>query len=283
MLRQRCVQRRLKTTCHVSDIERARDRTLSLGQQLRERPPAAARILPGRRDCCRVRRGAAGRWDRRRRAGRLCAMRMCRWTLKCPEMVSSSAARTDTHSDDGQAVQKVRRCRTMLNRKSVGHWAGGSTRRSVSGAGFLRGAGGYAEVVSGGVVEGDFLAGYPFEFGDELAFAAQRGEAVMPVGAEVGEAGGGVGEQVPDDGEDGVADGDQGAFLAAAPDDPLVAGGQEGPGPGGGDGGLAEGATEPGVALAGGGGFAAPGRLAGPRRELGPGHQVAWGREARSE
>src|SRR6266545_3780817 len=90
--------------------------------------------------------------------------------------------------------------------------------------------GGYGEVVSGGVVEGDFLAGYPFEFGDELAFAAQRGEAVMPVGAEVGEAGGGVGEQVPDDGEDGVADGDQGAFLAAAPDDPLVAGGQEGPG-----------------------------------------------------
>src|SRR6266536_3629478 len=73
--------------------------------------------------------------------------------------------------------------RAMLNRKSVGHWAGGSTRRSVSGAGFLRGAGGYGEVVSGGVVEGDFLAGYPFEFGDELAFAAQRGEAVMPVGA----------------------------------------------------------------------------------------------------
>src|SRR6266496_3666330 len=158
-------------------------------------------------------------------------------------------------------------------------WPGTHACSALSGASGS-GLGGYGEVVSGGVVEGDFLAGYPFEFGDELAFAAQRGEAVMPVGAEVGEAGGGVGEQVPDDGEDGVADGDQGAFLAAAPDDPLVAGGQEGPGPGGGDGGLAEGATEPGVALAGGGGFAAPGRLAGPRRELGPGHQVAWGREA---
>src|SRR6266536_1583779 len=81
----------------------------------------------------------------------------------------------------------------------------------------------------------------------------------MPVRAEVGEVGVGVGEQVPDDGEDGVADGDQGAFLAAALDDPLVAGGQEGAGPGGADGGFAEGAAEPGIALAGGGGFAAPG------------------------
>ena len=73
----------------------------------------------------------------------------------------------------------------------------------------------------------------------------------MPVGAEVGEVGGGVREQVPGDDEDGVADGDQGALLAAAPDDPLVAGGQEGLGPGGAGCGLAEGAAEPGIALAG--------------------------------
>ena len=46
----------------------------------------------------------------------------------------------------------------------------------------------------------------------------------MPVGAEVGEPGIGVGEQVPADGEDRVADSDQGAFFAAALDDPLVAG-----------------------------------------------------------
>jgi hypothetical protein len=32
--------------------------------------------------------------------------------------------------------------RSMLNRKLVGQRAGGSTRRSVSGAGFLRGGGG---------------------------------------------------------------------------------------------------------------------------------------------
>src|SRR6266496_1605397 len=67
---------------------------------------------------------------------------------------------------------------------------------------------------SGGVGEGDFLAGEAFEFGDQLSFASLGCEAVMPVRAEVGEVGVGVGEQVPDDGEDGVADGDQGAFLA---------------------------------------------------------------------
>ena len=96
----------------------------------------------------------------------------------------------------------------------------------------------------------------------------------MPVRAEVGEVGAGVGEQVPADGEDRVADGDQGAFLAAALDDPLVAGGQEGAGPGGAGGGFADGAAEPGVALAGGGGFAASGGLAGLGRELGPGDQL---------
>ena len=102
----------------------------------------------------------------------------------------------------------------------------------------------------------------------------------MPVGAQAGEAGGGVGQQVPGDGEDGVADGDQGTVLAAAPDDPLVAGGQEGLGPGRVGGGFAEGAAEPGVALAGGGGLAAAGGLAGPGRELGLGHQVTGGGEA---
>ena len=35
-----------------------------------------------------------------------------------------------------------------------------------------------------------------------------RGEAVVPVGAEVGEVGAGVRQQVPGDGEGGVADGD---------------------------------------------------------------------------
>src|SRR5207245_10576809 len=102
----------------------------------------------------------------------------------------------------------------------------------------------------------------------------------MPVGAEVGEVGGGVRQQVPDDGEDGVADGDQGAFLAAAPDDALIAGCEEGAGADGSGGGFAEGAAEPWVALAGGRGLAAAGGLAGGRCELGPGDKVAGGGES---
>ena len=47
----------------------------------------------------------------------------------------------------------------MPNRKSVGQWAGGSTRWSLSGARFMRGPARYGELGSGGVVEGDFLAG----------------------------------------------------------------------------------------------------------------------------
>jgi hypothetical protein len=41
-------------------------------------------------------------------------------------------------------------------------------------------------------LEHDLLAGQAFEFGDELAVAAQRGQAVVPVRAEVGEQGAGV-------------------------------------------------------------------------------------------
>ena len=43
------------------------------------------------------------------------------------------------------------------------------------------------------------LAGQAFEFGDELALAPQRGEPVVPVRAKVGEAGFGIGQQVPSD------------------------------------------------------------------------------------
>ena len=55
----------------------------------------------------------------------------------------------------------------------------------------------------------------------------------MPVGAEVGEVGVRVGQQVPGDGEDGVADRDQGALLAAAAGEPVVARAQKGLGAGG--------------------------------------------------
>ena len=52
--------------------------------------------------------------------------------------------------------------------------------------------------------------------GADLAVAA--GFACVPVGAEVGEPGRGVGEEVPDDDEDGAGDGAPGPCAAQAPD-----------------------------------------------------------------
>jgi len=50
----------------------------------------------------------------------------------------------------------------------------------------------------------------------------------------------GVGEQVPDDDQNGPADGDDGFLFAAAAGDTPVALAEEGVGPAGGDGGVAE-------------------------------------------
>ena len=75
---------------------------------------------------------------------------------------------------------------------------------------------------------------------------------VVEVGAEVVEAGVGVGEQVPDDDQDGAADRDDGLLLAAAAGDASVAFAEEGVGPAGGDGGLAEDRGQVAVAVAGG-------------------------------
>jgi hypothetical protein len=54
---------------------------------------------------------------------------------------------------------------------------------------------------------------------------------VEEVGAEVAVAAGGVGEQVPDDDEDGRGDGDLGFLLADATGQAAVAGAEEGVGP----------------------------------------------------
>ncbi len=59
------------------------------------------------------------------------------------------------------------------------------------------------------------------------------GACLVVAVAEVVVAGVGVGEQVPDDREDRVADGDDRASLAAAAGDPVVALAEEGVGPGG--------------------------------------------------
>jgi hypothetical protein len=64
-------------------------------------------------------------------------------------------------------------------------------------------------------VEGHLLAGEVFEFSDQLTGSALGVQAVVEVDAEVDEAGLRVQQQVVGDGEDRVADGDQGALLAA--------------------------------------------------------------------
>src|SRR5512132_227191 len=80
---------------------------------------------------------------------------------------------------------------------------------------------------SGG--EGDGLAGELFELTGEVALVALLvAVGLVEVGAEVVVAGLGVGEQVVDDGQDRVADGDDGAFLAAASGQAPVAFAEEG-------------------------------------------------------
>jgi hypothetical protein len=69
-----------------------------------------------------------------------------------------------------------------------------------SGAGFRR-SGGSGDLL----LEQDLLAGEPFELGHELALAAGGGESVVPVRAQVGEPGIGIGQQVPGDDQQRVS------------------------------------------------------------------------------
>jgi hypothetical protein len=63
-----------------------------------------------------------------------------------------------------------------------------------------------------------------FELADVAAgLAAGVGAAGVVAGAEIAEPGGGIGEELPDDHQDGAGDGDPGPELAAAPHDPPVA------------------------------------------------------------
>jgi hypothetical protein len=65
-------------------------------------------------------------------------------------------------------------------------------------------------------LEDDLLAGQVLELADEVAFAASLVDVgPVEVGPEILVAGLRVGEQMPDDGQDRVADGDDRAFLAA--------------------------------------------------------------------
>src|SRR6266542_1362007 len=93
---------------------------------------------------------------------------------------------------------------------------------------------------SGG--EGDRLARELLELADQVVFLAVPAAAgLVEVGAQVAVAGFGVGQQVPDDGQDRVADRDQGALLATAFGDAAVALAEEGAGAPGRDGDLGRG------------------------------------------
>ena len=82
-------------------------------------------------------------------------------------------------------------------------------------------------------------------------FPGGVGAAGVVAGAQVVDAGGPAGQQVPDDDQDGAGDRDQGPEFAPAADDPPVALAGECAGAGGRGGGFAEDGLEAGVSLAG--------------------------------
>ena len=89
----------------------------------------------------------------------------------------------------------------------------------------------------------------------------------------------GVGEQVPDDDEDGAGDGALGPVAAEAPGQAAEPLAEEGVGAGGAGGGLGAVALEVGVALALARLAVAGAGLAGDGGEPGPGDEVGGGRE----
>src|SRR6516162_2216964 len=132
---------------------------------------------------------------------------------------------------------------------------------------------------SEGLGQGD-LEAEGLDLPDVVAeLAVSVGTGLVVARAEVGVPGGGVGQQVPDDHQDGAGHGDLGPGLAAAAGDPVVALAEEGGGAGGAEGGLAEAAAQVAVALALLPGPDARPGLAGGRAQPRPGHQVGGGGE----
>src|SRR5919107_1377723 len=130
-----------------------------------------------------------------------------------------------------------------------------------------------------GGLEGDLVA-EGFEAFDGAFLDAIGVAEVEVVGAEIG-VGGAAFEQVVGDDEDGVTDGDDGAFGPAPGGEATELFGEvPGLAPAGGPGGFGQGTPEPGAPLAGPGAptFAAAGVV--PRAHAGPGGGVAVGGEA---
>src|SRR5262245_52224270 len=84
------------------------------------------------------------------------------------------------------------------------------------------------------------------------AFGGGRDAFVVVVGSKVLEPGVGVGEEVPDDGQDLSADRDHGLLLAPSAGEAAVAGAGEGVGSAGHDRGFAERTSQVAVAVSGG-------------------------------
>ena len=97
---------------------------------------------------------------------------------------------------------------------------------------------------SGGGGEGDLVAEGPQLVKVAAGAASAVGLAEVPVEAEVLVAGGRVGQQVPDDHQDGAGDRYLGPGAADAAGEPAVALAEEGGGAGGAEGGLPAGALE---------------------------------------
>ena len=133
---------------------------------------------------------------------------------------------------------------------------------------------------SGFGFEGDCVA-EGFELTDVIAFGPFGAHpCVADPGAEVNELGFGVGQQVPENGQDESANGDYGFLLPAPSGDASVAFTQKRVGLAGGHGRLAEDPGEVGVAVAGGSGaLLAAGGFLDTRGEPGVGGQMSRGRD----
>jgi hypothetical protein len=132
-------------------------------------------------------------------------------------------------------------------------------------------------VGSGGGFDGDAVAECG-ELGDVVAHPAfDVDPAGVVVGSEVVEASGWVTQQLPDDDKDGAGDRNQCLELAAAFDDAPLALAEKGVGPGGRSSGLAKGALQVRVALAGLAAACHGSGLNGSRAQFRPRHQVCGG------
>src|SRR6266487_2836606 len=156
----------------------------------------------------------------------------------------------------------------VAQRSRVQSWVGGGL--AGSGRGLVRAG-----------LEDDLLAGEVFELADEVAFAASLVDlGPVEVGPEILVAGLRVGEQMPDDGQDRVTNGDDRALLATASDQAPVALAEEGVGARDRGDDLADGGGQPGVAPAGRAAFLGAGGLVVDGGELRPGDQVRGGGKA---